>query len=66
MKKKNIIPFLFDNLLSENTRLRTEKIILNVVLVSLFIHLTVIYLLEFNVTHFKSTPELLTNPITAI
>lgn len=66
IKKKNILPFLFDILLSENTRLRTEKIILNIALASFFIHLTVIYLLKFNVIYFQSTPELLTNPIAAI
>ncbi|WP_273566097.1 hypothetical protein [Maribacter halichondriae] len=66
IKKKNILPFVFNILLSENTRLRTEKIILNIALASFFVHLSIIYLLKFDVLYFQSTPELLTNPIAAI
>jgi len=46
---KNIIPFLFQKLLSDRTRTTTEKIILNIALLSFFVHLLIIYLLKFNV-----------------
>jgi hypothetical protein len=63
---KNIIPFLFQKLLSDKTRTTTEKIILNIALLSFFIHLLIIYLLKFNVIEFSSNTELLNNPISAI
>ena len=63
---KNIIPFLFQKLLSDKTRTTTEKIILNIALLSFFIHLLIIYLLKFNVIEFNSDTELLNNPISAI
>ena len=63
---KNIIPFLFQKLLSDKTRTTTEKIILNIALLSFFIHLLIIYLLKFNVIEFSSDTELLNNPISAI
>ena len=63
---KNIIPFLFQKLLSDKTRTTTEKIILNIALLSFFVHLLIIYLLKFNVIEFSSDTELLNNPISAI
>ena len=63
---KNIVPFLFQKLLSDKTRTTTEKIILNIALFSFFIHLLIIYLLKFDVIQFNSDTELLNNPISAI
>ena len=63
---KNIIPFLFQKLLSDKTRTTTEKIILNIALLSFFVHLLIIFLLKFNVIEFSSDTELLNNPISAI
>ena len=63
---KNILPFLFQKLLSDKTRTTTEKIILNIALFSFFIHLLIIYLLKFDVIEFNSNTELLNNPISAI
>ena len=63
---KNIITFLFQKLLSDKTRTTTEKIILNIALLSFFVHLLIIYLLKFNVIEFSSDTELLNNPISAI
>ena len=63
---KNILPFLFQKLLSDKTRTTTEKIILNIALLSFFIHLLIIYLLKFDVIEFNSNKELLNNPISAI
>ena len=65
-KTNKIIPFLFDKLLSDKTRTKTEKIILNVALLSFFIHLAFIYLLKLNIINFSSSTELLNNPISAI
>ena len=63
---KNILPFLFQKLLSDKTRTTTEKIILNIALISFFVHLLMIYLLKFDVIEFNSDTELLNNPISAI
>ena len=63
---KNILPFLFQKLLSDKTRTTTEKIILNIALISFFVHLLMIYLLKFDVIEFNSNTELLNNPISAI
>ena len=65
-KINKILPFLFDKFLSDKTRTTTEKIILNIALLSFFVHLLVIYLLKFNVIEFSSDTELLNNPISAI
>jgi hypothetical protein len=61
-----ILTFLFQALLSERTRIKVEKIILNVALLSFFIHLVVIYLQKFNFIYIEGNSELLTNPISAI
>ncbi|MBJ7882019.1 hypothetical protein [Gelidibacter salicanalis] len=66
MTKNNIVSFLFDKLLSENTRGKTEVIILQVALISFFIHLAVIYFLKLNYIDFPSNSELFNNPISAI
>ena len=64
--KNNILETLFSLFLSENTRLKTEKIILKVALVSFFIHLVIIYLIKLEFINFSSNSELLQNPISAI
>jgi len=65
-EKNNLIKTLFDLFLSEDTRLKTEKIILKVALVSFFIHLAIIYLMKFDFLNFSSNSELFINPISAI
>ena len=65
-KKINIVKTLFDLFLSEDTRLKTEKIILKVALISFFIHLAIIYLMKFDILNFSSNSELFNNPISAI
>ncbi len=64
--KNNIVETFFNLFLSENTRLKTEKIILKVALVSFFIHLALIYLMKLEFINFSSNSELLQNPISAI
>lgn len=65
-KITNLIPILFDRFLSEKTRKKTERIILFIALVSFFIHLAVIYLVDFNLLPFSKEIDLLKNPISAI
>jgi hypothetical protein len=66
MTIKNIVPFLFDKLLSEKTREKIEVIILQIALLSFFMHLVLIYLMKFGVLEYPMDTELLKNPISAI
>ncbi len=66
VKNNRIIQFLFDKLLSDKTRIKTEKVILNIALLSFFIHLGFIYVSKLNIFNFTSNSELLNNPISAI
>jgi hypothetical protein len=61
-----ILTALFEALLSERTRVKVEKIILNIALLSFFIHLVIIYLQKFNIISIGGNSELLKNPISAI
>ena len=65
IKTKNIVPFIFDKLLSDNTRGKAENIILKLAILSFFIHLAIIYFLKFDFIEFPSNSELLKNPISA-
>ena len=64
--KKNLVPYLFEKLLSEKPRGKIEKIILKVALISFFIHLATIYFLKFNFIDTPLNSEFLKNPISAI
>ena len=66
VKNNRIVQFLFDKLLSDKTRIKTEKVILNIALLSSFIHLAFIYLSKLHIFNFTSNSELLNNPISAI
>ena len=65
-KQKNIVQFIFNMFLSENTREKTEKIILRIAIFSFFIHLVLIYFLKLDFISFASNSELLENPISAV
>ena len=65
IQRKEIVPFIFDKLLSDSTRGKTEKIILKLALISFFIHLAVIYLMKFGFIDYPLNSELLKNPISA-
>ena len=65
IQRKEIVPFIFNKLLSDSTRGKTEKVILKLALISFFIHLGVIYLMKFNFIDYPSNSELLKNPISA-
>jgi hypothetical protein len=64
--RKDIVPFIFEKLLSEKTREKTEKIILKIAIFSFFIHLAIIYLIKFDFIEMPSNVELLNNPISAV
>ena len=64
--KRNIMPYIFDMFLSEETRAKAEKIILKLALFSFFIHLVIIYLIKFDFLAQPLNSELLTNPISAV
>ena len=66
IKKNNIMPFIFENILTDKTRGKIEKLILKVALISFFIHLAIIYFLKFDFIDFYLNSELLKNPISAI
>jgi len=63
--RKEMVPFIFDKLLSDSTRGKTEKIILKLAIVSFFVHLAIIYLIKFGFIDLPSNSELLKNPISA-
>jgi hypothetical protein len=63
--RKEIVPFIFDKLLSDSTRGKTEKIILKLAIVSFFVHFAFIYLIKFGFIDLPSNSELLKNPISA-
>ena len=65
-KNNKIVTFLFDRILSENTRGKAEKIILKIAIFSFFIHLVIIYFMKFDFINFSSSSELLKSPISAI
>jgi hypothetical protein len=64
-KIKNIVPFVFDKLLSDRTRGKAENIILQIAILSFFVHLAIIYFLKFDFIELPSNLELLENPISA-
>jgi hypothetical protein len=64
-KTTKIVDIVFDKLLSEHTREKTEKIILQIAIFSFFIHLAIIYFLKFDFIEFPINSELLKNPISA-
>lgn len=65
-KTQKIIPYIFEKLLTDNTRKTTENIILKVAIFSFFIHLAIIYLVKFNLITVPANSELLNNPISAV
>ena len=64
--QKNKILFLFQKFFSDKTRERTEKVILNLALLSFFVHLVVIYLSKFDFIELSMDNGLLNNPISAV
>jgi len=64
--KKSVLSIMFKGLLSEEARSKTERVILYIAIISFFIHLTIIYLLKFELIDFAKNYEFFNNPISAI
>jgi len=58
--------FIYQKLLSEKTKKKSERIILIIAIASFLIHLLVIFLVDFKIITFSTTSDLLKNPIAAI
>ncbi len=57
---------LFQKLLSDKTKSKSERIILVIAIASFLVHLTVIYLVDFGIVTLNKPSDLLNNPIAAI
>ena len=66
LKAKSVLTNIFNYFLSEKTEGKTERVILFVALISFFVHLSVIYLLKFDLISAPVNSELFQNPISAI
>lgn len=65
-RMKLTVSSIFDTLLSESIKKKTERVILTVAIISFVFHLLLIYLKDLNVIHIASQNVLFTNPISAI
>lgn len=66
MTFKNKFTNLYQTLLSEKTRKKSEQVILVIAIASFLIHLGIIYLIDFGIISLDSSSDLLKNPIAAI
>ncbi|MBC7537105.1 MAG: hypothetical protein H7258_15550 [Ferruginibacter sp.] len=57
---------IYQKLLSDKTKKRSEQIILAIAIASFLIHLTIIYLVDYNLISIDTSSHLLNNPIAAI
>ena len=66
MNEHKLSATLYQNLLSEHTKEKSERLILRVALFSFIIHLIIIGLVKLNIIHTDETSNLLNNPVAAI
>ncbi|RRO25120.1 hypothetical protein [Flavobacteriaceae bacterium 14752] len=66
MSGNNLLQTLHQFFISEQSRVKVEKFILYLALLSFAVHLILIFLVKLNFTEFLSESELLKNPISAI
>ncbi len=66
MKQNKFLNLAYNKLLSDETREKSERIILIIAIFSFLIHLLLIYLVSINIIPNSSDSELLKNPIAAI
>jgi hypothetical protein len=66
MNEHKLSTTLYQNLLSEHTKEKSEHLILRVALFSFIIHLIIIGLVKLNIIHTDETSNLLNNPVAAI
>ncbi len=57
---------IYQNFLSDKTKRKSERIILIIAIISFLTHLTIIYLVDFNIISLYTKSDLLNNPIAAI
>lgn len=62
----NMLKFLHEKMLSDNTKKRSERIILIIAIASFLVHLVIIYLVDFGIISIEKPSGLLRNPIAAI
>lgn len=62
----NMLKFLHEKMLSDNTKKRSERIILIIAIASFVVHLVIIYLVDFGIISIEKPSGLLRNPIAAI
>ncbi len=63
---KTYLEVLYQKLLSETTKRKSEKIILVIAIASFIIHLALIYLVDFGIIELNTPSDLFKNPIAAI
>jgi len=66
MASSKLLEKIYQKLLSEKTKDKSEKVILWIALASFIIHLVIIGLIHFNIVSFNEPSNLLRNPIAAI
>ncbi len=66
MTHKNIIPILFEKLLSTKTRRKSERVILVIAILSFMLHLLLIYLTQVGFINIDADVKMFKNPIAAI
>ena len=64
--RPSFLQIAYNRLLSDSARIRGEKAILSIAIVSFLIHLALIYLVQWGWVSFPGGAELLSNPIAAI
>ena len=57
---------IYNQLLSERTKQKSERVILIIAIASFLIHLTIIFLVDWNIIEINESKNLLNNPIAAI
>lgn len=62
----NYFERVYDALLSDKTRKKTEKVILSIAIASFLVHLAIIFLVDYQFVNLSNNSELLKNPIAAI
>jgi len=66
MTSSKFLKSLYELFLSEKIKVKSERVILSIAIVSFVIHLIIIYLVDFGIISLDESSDLLTNPIAAI
>lgn len=63
---KDFLQSIFNTLLSEETKKQSEKLIIGIAIIGFLLHLSIIFLVDFDLIQVRNVSRLLTNPIAAI